>query len=237
VARLVGARDETPSARTLVLAVDDWPGHLPGQHVDLRLTAEDGYQAQRSYSLASAPDGARVEVTVQRVPNGEVSEYLTGDYPVGAPVEIRGPVGGWFVWRWDDPTPVLLVAGGSGAVPLTSMIRTRAQRGSRAPFHLVYSMRTPQDVYYAEELQRRGREDAGLEITLIYTRMAPAGHPRPPGRLAAADLAGAAPAPGPPPVSFVCGPTGFVESAAEALVGLGHDPRRVRTERFGPSGG
>ncbi|HEY8451846.1 MAG: ferredoxin reductase [Micromonosporaceae bacterium] len=238
MARLVASREETPSARTLVLHVDGWPGHLPGQHVDVRLTAEDGYQTQRSYSIASAPDGERVELTVQRVPGGEVSEYLTGDYPLGAPVEVRGPVGGWFVWRPGEPDRVLLVAGGSGVVPLMAMIRTRARAGGRSRFRLVYSARTPVDVYYAGELHQRSHEHPWLDVGLLYTRAAPAGHPRPPGRLMPADLLPKAGwEPSNAPLCYVCGPTGFVEAAADLLVGLGHHPDRIRTERFGPTGG
>jgi ferredoxin-NADP reductase len=230
-------RDETASARTLVLHVDGWPGHLPGQHVDVRLTAEDGYQTQRSYSIASAPDSQRVDLTVQRVPDGEVSEYLTYSYPVGAPMEVRGPVGGWFVWRPDDPSAVLLVGGGSGVAPLMGMIRTRAAGARMPPFRLVYSVRTPADVYYADDLHRRARDDAGLQVDLIYTRSAPGGHPRPPGRLTTADLMATGWEPARSPLCFVCGPTGFVEAAADALVALGHQPGRIRTERFGPTGG
>src|SRR5947207_7957108 len=150
VGHLAGQREETATARTLVLDVPGWPGHLAGQHVDLRLTAADGYSAQRSFSLAAAVDGDRVELTVQRVPDGEVSPYLTEVFAVGDPIEIRGPVGGWFVWRETDRAPVLLVAGGSGIVPLMAMVRARAGAGSRVPFRLVYSVRTPDDGYYAD---------------------------------------------------------------------------------------
>ena len=241
MARLVASREETPSARTLVLHVDGWPGHLPGQHVDVRLTAEDGYQTQRSYSIASAPDDVRVELTVQRVPGGEVSEYLTGSYPLGASVEVRGPVGGWFVWRPGDPSDparVLLVAGGSGVVPLMAMVRTRARVGGRSRFRLVYSARTPSHVFYADELHHRSRDHPWLDVSLVYTRVAPDGYPRPPGRLVATDLMPKAGwEPPDAPLCYVCGPTGFVEAAADLLVGLGHHPDRIRTERFGPTGG
>lgn len=233
MARLADARAETPTARTLVLDVPDWPGHLPGQHVDVRLTAPDGYSAQRSFSIASAPDAPRVELTVQRVPDGEVSGYLTEVYAVGNPVEIRGPVGGWFVWRDTDPAPVLLVAGGSGVVPLMAMIRARAAAGSRVPFRLVYSVRTPADVYYADELRRRARDDAGLDVAYVHTRSGPG----PVGRLGVATLNTHGWPPDFQPNCFVCGPTGFVETVSDILVALGHDPRRVRTERFGPTGG
>jgi ferredoxin-NADP reductase len=237
VARLVDHRDETPTARTLVLDVPGWPGHLPGQHVDVRLTAEDGYTAQRSYSVASAAGGDRVELTVQRVPGGEVSPYLTEVYGTGDPVEVRGPVGGWFVWHPTSPGPVLLVAGGAGIAPLMAMIRARAATGSRALFRLLYATRTPEDVYYADELAARTRSDAGLAVTVAYSRRVPSGHPRPPGRIEAADLLGAGWPAEQAPACFVCGPTGFVETVADALVSLGHDPGRIKTERFGPSGG
>jgi ferredoxin-NADP reductase len=241
VARLAAVREETATARTLVLDVPGWPGHLPGQHVDIRLTAADGYSTQRSYSIASAPgpvpDGERVELTVQRVPDAEVSPYLTGVFAVGDPVELRGPVGGWFVWRDADPAPVLLVAGGSGIVPLMAMVRTRAAVRSRVPFRLLYSVRSPADVLYAGELRRRTRNDLGLDVAYVYTRQTPDGWPGPPGRIGLATVADHGWPPGFAPACFVCGPTGFVETVADILVAQGHDPRRVKTERFGPSGG
>lgn len=236
VARLDGVRDETPTARTLVLRVDEWAGHLPGQHVDLRLTAEDGYSVQRSYSLAAPTDGALVELTVQRVVDGEVSPFLVQDYRLGDPMELRGPVGGWFVWRPTDPEPVLLVAGGSGIVPLMAMVRARAAAGSRAPFRLVYSVRTPSEVYYAEELRRRSRDDPGLDVTVVYTREAPDGSQRPPHRLTADELAVAGWPAELGPRCFVCGPTSFVEAVAAMLVAAGHADDQIRTERFGPTG-
>lgn len=233
VATVEAARAESPSARTLVLRVPDWPGHLPGQHVDVRLTAPDGYSAQRSYSIASSwRDGGAVELTVQRVEDGEVSSYLTDDLEVGQPLELRGPVGGWFVWR-DAPPPVLLVAGGSGIVPLMAMIRARGDVRGRQPFRLIYSVRTPQDVLYAGELARRVRDDAGLDVRFVYTRKAPDGWPDPPGRLTVATLNTYGWPPDFAPDVFVCGPTSFVEAAADILVALGHDPKKIRTERFG----
>lgn len=220
-AKVTGVRRETSTARTLVLSVPGWPGHLPGQHVDVRLTAEDGYTAQRSYSIAAPADGDVVELTVQVVEDGEVSPYLAEVLEVGDEVELRGPVGGWFVWRSANPAPVLLVAGGSGIVPLMSMVRAI---GTAVPYELVYSVREPEQVFYARELER-------LDVTYVYTRRAPDGWTRPPGRLAAADLSG------PPRDCFVCGPTGFVEAAADLLISLGHEPSAIRTERFGPTGG
>jgi ferredoxin-NADP reductase len=232
VAHLQQVRDETPTARTLVLDVPGWPGHLPGQHVDVRLTAPDGYTAQRSYSIASAPAGSSVELTVQRVPDGEVSPYLTEVFAIGNPVELRGPVGGWFVWRDTDPAPVLLVAGGSGVVPLMAMLRTRMASGGQVPFRLVYSVRTPRDAYYADELRR-----TAPEVAYVYTREAPPGAAEPPGRITATTLREYGWPPALTPACFVCGPTGFVETVADLLVGLGHAPARVKTERFGPTSG
>jgi ferredoxin-NADP reductase len=254
VGTLVESRPETATARTLVLDVPGWPGHLAGQRVDLRLTAEDGYTARRSYSIASAPDGTTVELTVQRVADGEVSPYLTRAFAPGYPIGIRGPVGGWFVWSPERSTsplatavlasggprrsqePVLLIAGGSGIVPLMAMVRARAAARSRVPFRLVYSVRTPADVIYADELRRRGRDDPGLDVTLNYTREAPPEATRPPGRLTPSKLVAAGWPPEFAPTCYVCGPNGFVENATAILVAQGHDPSRIRTERFGPSG-
>jgi ferredoxin-NADP reductase len=230
IGRLVEVRDETASARTLVLEVPDWPGHLPGQHLDVRLTAADGYRTQRSFSLASATG---VELTVQRVIDGEVSPYLVDVLKVGDPIELRGPVGGWFVWRPGSVAPVTLIAGGSGIVPLMAMVRARRAAGSRTPFRLLYAARTPDDVIYADELRRRGREDPGLDIVYAYSRRTPDGFARPAGRVAVADVNTHAWPAEFEPESFVCGPTGFVEAVADMLVALGHDARRVKTERFG----
>jgi ferredoxin-NADP reductase len=230
---LAAARDETATARTLVLDVPGWPGHLAGQHVDVRLTAEDGYFAQRSYSIASAPGGARLELTVQRIADGEVSPYLTGVMAPGDRLELRGPVGYWFVWRPEPAAPLLLVAGGSGIVPLMAMIRAHAAAGSTAPLRLIYSVRTPADVIYASELSERTAASQ-LSVTYLYTRAAPAGMPA--GRISAGVLAGAAWPPADKPAVFVCGPSGFVEAAASLLVEAGHDPAAIRTERFGPTG-
>ncbi|MBP2703960.1 ferredoxin reductase [Microbispora sp. RL4-1S] len=233
-ARLLETRDETPTARTLVFELPGWPGHLPGQHVDVRLTAEDGYSTQRSYSIASPSAGERIELTVERVPDGEVSPYLTEVLEPGDEVEMRGPVGGWFVWRAGASAPVVLVAGGSGIVPLMSMIRARRADGGGPPFRLIYSTRDPGRRFYAEELDRA---DPGLDVSYVYTREAPGGSARPAGRITADDLAAGGWPADRRPDCYVCGPTGFVEHAAELLIGLGHDPGRVKTERFGPTGG
>lgn len=233
VATVVAVRDESPTARTLVVDVPGWPGHDAGQHVDIRLTAPDGYAAVRSYSLASVADGERVELTVEQVPGGEVSPYLAQIIAVGDPIELRGPIGGWFVWRPDQDEPVQLVAGGSGVVPLMAMVRAHAAHGSRAPLRLLYSAREPASVLYRDEL---GRQDH-VEVTYVYTRRAPPGWMRPPGRVDASLLAESTWPAGTSPTCYVCGPTGFVEAAADLLISGGHDAARVRTERFGPSGG
>ena len=241
VAELAAVRDETPTARTLVLAVPGWPGHLPGQHVDVRLTAADGYSAQRSYSIASAggQQGAvpSLELTVQRLADGEVSPYLTQTLAVGDPLELRGPIGGWFVWDTAGGQPVLLVAGGSGIVPLMAMIRARAVAGGRVPFRLIYSVRDPGTALYAAELAERERAGDGLTVSYVYTRAAPAGSGLSTGRISGSVIAAAGFPAGQAPAVFVCGPTGFVEATADLLVDAGHDPHAIKTDRFGPSGG
>jgi ferredoxin-NADP reductase len=237
MATVSGSRAETGTARTLVLDVPGWPGHLAGQHVDVRLTAADGYSTQRSYSIASAPQPGRLELTVQRVPDGEVSPYLVDVAQPGDEMEVRGPVGGYFTWMARDTSPVLLVAGGSGVVPLMAMIRTRAMAGSRVPFRLIYSSRGPADVFYAGELAGRVRDDRGLDVTYAYTRTVPRGWARPPGRVDGALLAQAGWPPDVAPSVFVCGPTGFVEAIADLLVDQGHPAGAIKTERFGPTGG
>jgi ferredoxin-NADP reductase len=232
VARLVSRRQETPSAHTFVLDVPGWPGHRAGQHVDVRLTAEDGYQAERSYSIATPEDGDRIELTVEVLPDGEVSGYLGEELREDDELELRGPIGGWFAWGPQDGGPLLLVAGGSGIVPLAAMVRHRAVTGSDVPVRLVVSARTEADVFYRAEMERLAGED--LVVTLTRER-SPAWHGRR-GRVDGALLSEVAFAPAERPRVFVCGPTGFVESVADALVELGHVPELVRTERFGPSG-
>ncbi|HKD99117.1 MAG TPA: ferredoxin reductase [Micromonosporaceae bacterium] len=237
VGTVAESRPETATAVTLALDLPEWTTHLAGQHVDVRLTAPDGYSTQRSYSIASAPSPGRVEITVQRVEDGEVSPYLVDVARPGDELELRGPIGGYFVWRAADPEPVLLVAGGSGIVPLMAMARTRAAAGSRTPMRLIYSVRGPEDAIYADELRRRVRDDHGLDVSYAYTRRAPDGWNGVAGRVDAARLgAGGWPADLAPRI-FVCGPTGFVETVADLLVDAGHDPGRIRTERFGPTGG
>ncbi|WP_112134520.1 ferredoxin reductase [Glycomyces dulcitolivorans] len=232
-ARLVERREETATAVTLVFEPDDWPGHLAGQHADIRLTAADGYTASRSYSMAAPARNGLVEFTIQRVNDGEVSTYLCDDLPIGAYAEVKGPVGGWFIWREQETHPVLLIAGGSGIVPLQAMIRQRREAASRAPFRLIYSVRTPADVIYADELTHPRIADGGLETAILYTRKAPESSRRPPARIGLADLNTHGWPPDFQPTCFVCGPNGFVETAAKALIALGHDSHRIKTERFG----
>ncbi len=238
VANLVAVRDETSTARTLVLDVPDWPGHLPGQHVDVRLTAPDGYSTERSYSLSAPEDDARIELTVQLLRDGEVSPYLASVLHKGDPLELRGPVGGWFVWDPEaaDDSPVLLVGGGSGIAPLMAMLRARHKAGSSVRFRLVYSVRSPNDVYFAEELGTLGELD-GVEVSYVWTRATPDGWPEAPRRIQPDDVVTAGFDPDTQPRVFVCGPTGFVEAVADMLVAAGHNARRVKTERFGPTGG
>ena len=226
---------ETPRVKTIVLDVPDWQGHLPGQHVDVRLTAEDGYQAQRSYSIASAPDATRVELTVERLEDGEVSPYLAEELRAGDQIELRGPVGGYFVWEPARGGPLLLVAGGSGVVPLMAMLRYRAATNSTVPAVLLLSSRTWDDVIYRDELERLGGD--GLAVVHTLTRAQPDGWAGYSRRVDAAMLAEVGPTAQENPHVYVCGPTPFVEAVAEALVGLGHDASRIRTERFGPTGG
>jgi ferredoxin-NADP reductase len=224
--------DETAQARTLVLDVPDWAGHVAGQHVDVRLTAEDGYQAQRSYSIASAPEDRRLALTIERIDDGEVSPYLAGEVRAGDEFEIRGPVGGHFTWRVQDGGPLLLVAGGSGLVPLMAMLRHRAAQGNDVDARLLLSARSLEDVFYRDELSALD----GVRVSYTLTRERPAdwsGYDR---RVDAEMLAEVGPAASEDPRIFVCGPTAFVEQAAESLLSLGHEPGGIRTERFGPTG-
>ncbi len=237
VGKVVALRDETAMARTITLEVPDWPGHVPGQHVDVRLMASDGYSAVRSYSIASAPNSERrVEITVERLSNGEVSPYLTRELAVGDRLELRGPIGGWFVWRPQQTEPIQLVAGGSGIVPLMAMIRSRASAGNTAPFRLLYSVREPGAVWYRAELQSLSDRDRSVNVTYAYTRAAPKDWPRPPSRIDAALIANTTWPSNLVPTCYVCGPTSFVESAAGLLTASGNSPDKIRTERFGPTG-
>jgi ferredoxin-NADP reductase len=237
IATVVALRDQSPTARSIVLDVPGWPGHVAGQHVDVRLTAPDGYTAVRSYSIASAADGDRIELTVEQLPDGEVSPYLATELVVGDAIEVRGPIGGWFVWRPDQREPVQLVAGGSGVVPLVAIARAHANVGSDAPIRLLYSVRDPASVLHGGELGELATRDDGLILTYTFTRHVPPGWDRPPGRVDVDLLADSTWPPELAPTCYVCGPTGFVERVADLLVEAGHDPARVRTERFGPTGG
>ena len=230
--------DETPRVKTLVLAVPDWPGHRAGQHVDVRLTAADGYQAQRSYSIASPPeDSDQVALTVERIEDGEVSPYLVDELAEGDQLELRGPIGGYFVWEVDVGGPLLLVGGGSGICPLMAMVRHRAARGSRVPTRLLYSSRSLEDVIYRAELdQLAGRAD-GLELFHTLTRSQPHGWSGYARRIDHEMLAEVGFAPEQRPLCMVCGPTPLVEAVARILVELGNPPDRIKTERFGPTGG
>jgi ferredoxin-NADP reductase len=237
IGRVADITPETPRVASLHIDVPDWPGHLAGQHVDVRLTAEDGYQAQRSYSIASPPESDRVAITVERLDDGEVSPYLVGELRKDDSIELRGPVGGYFVWRAGDPRPVLLVAGGSGVVPLMAMIRHRALAGSKAPMRLLYSSRTFDDVIYREELDGLASGDTALTVLHTLTRSQPPGwrgYSRRLDRQMIEDIAWPS---AQQPAVFVCGPTPFVEAAATLLVERGYEPGSIKTERFGATGG
>ena len=239
VARVVAVRDETTRARTLVLDVPHWPGHRAGQHVDVRLVAEDGYQAQRSYSIASPPEDATVALTVERLDDGEVSPYLVGELRPGDGLEVRGPIGGYFVWHVAAGGPLLLVAGGSGIVPLMAMLRHhgRADASARAtvPVRVLYSARTLEDMIYHVELEQLAAPPL-LDVVLTFTRNAPPGWTGYRRRIDRAMLEAVSWSPSAGPHAYVCGPTPFVESVATLLVELGHAPSLVWTERFGPTG-
>jgi ferredoxin-NADP reductase len=233
IANVDAVVDETARVRTLVLDVPDWQGHQAGQHLDVRLTAEDGYRAERSYSIASAPHEP-IAITVERLDDGEVSPYLTEELRPGDALELRGPVGGYFVWSARDGGPLLLVAGGSGIVPLRAMLRERRRSGSDVPARLLYSSRSAGDVIYRAELDQL---TDGVEVVQTLTRKQPDGWTGYARRVDAELLGEVAWPAEQGPLAFVCGPTSFVESVADGLVALGYPPARVKTERFGPTGG
>jgi ferredoxin-NADP reductase len=232
VAKLI---DETEGVRTILLNLRDWPGHDAGQHVDVRLTADDGYQAQRSYSIASAPEDGRLALTIEVLEDGEVSPYLGREVQVEDELELRGPIGGYFAWRQELGGPLLLVAGGSGVVPFRSMLRHHRAVESRVPVRLLYSASSIGHVIYHDELMDLGADD-GVDVRLTLTREQPPGWPGYGRRIDQELLAEVSWPPAETPLIYVCGPTAFVEAAADALVALGHNPGRVRTERFGPTG-
>jgi ferredoxin-NADP reductase len=220
---------ETPTVKTIVLDAPEWPGHRAGQHVDVRLTAEDGYQAQRSYSIASAPEDERLAITVERLVDGEVSPYLTDELLAGDKLELRGPIGGYFVWSAELSGPLLLVGGGSGVVPLRSMLRHHGAAGSSVSVRLLYSARSLEDAIYRHELE-------DFEVVYALTRAQPPGWTGYARRVDEEMLREVA-FPGAEGIAYVCGPTRFVEAVADGLLAVGYGPERVRTERFGPTGG
>ena len=228
---------DTPTVSSLVLQVPGWPGHLAGQHVDVRLTAEDGYQAQRSYSIASPPEDSRVILTVERLEDGEVSPYLVGEVRAGDKVELRGPIGGYFVWKAGDDRPLLLVAGGSGIVPLMAMIRHHAAAGSTANVRLLYSSHSLDDVIYRDELANLSAGGVRLQVSHTLTRSQPPGWEGYSRRIDGEMMAEVAWPRKDSPAVFICGPTAFVETAAGLLLESGYDASWIKTERFGATGG
>ncbi len=234
---LVGLVQETPRVASLYFNVPDWAGHLAGQHVDVRLTAEDGYVAERSYSIASPPEDRRLALTVERLEDGEVSPYLVGELKVGDKLELRGPIGGYFVWRAGEDTPLFLVGGGSGVVPLMAMLRHRAKAPHKAPARLLYSSRTLADVIYRDELEQLDSASDGLSVFHTLTREKPAGWTGYTRRLDESMMMEVAWPKEQMPAVFICGPTSFVEAAASLLVTMGYPPQSVKTERFGATGG
>ena len=236
-AELVELVHETPRVASLYFNVPMWSGHLAGQHVDVRLTSEDGYVAERSYSIASPPEERWIALTVERLEDGEVSPYLVGELMVGDRIELRGPIGGHFVWRAGEERPLLLVAGGSGVVPLMAMLRHRTLGAHKAPARLLYSSRTFDDIIYRQELDRLAAASDGLNVHHTLTREKPAGWTGYTRRIDADMINEVAWPKEQTPAVFVCGPTSFVEAAADLLVGGGYDPIWVKTERFGATGG
>ena len=236
VATVTEIVQETAQAVTIVFDVPDWPGHVAGQHVDVRLTAPDGYQAQRSYSIASGPEEGRLALTVERIDDGEVSPYLAGVLEAGDEIELRGPIGAHFSWRVQDGGPLLLVGGGSGMAPLMSMLRHRAARGSDVDTRLLVSARRLEDLLYRDELAALAA-GPGLALHRTLTRERPDGWDGFERRVDREMLEAVGPPPAERPRVFVCGPTGFVEQVADALVDLGHDASAIHAERFGPTGG
>jgi ferredoxin-NADP reductase len=236
-AEVVEVIPETPRVHSIALGVPAWPGHRPGQHLDVRLTAEDGYQAQRSYSIASAPEDAHVAITVEKIDDGEVSPYLVDELRSGDQLELRGPIGGYFTWTAADGGPLLLVAGGSGVVPLMAMLRHRAAAGYTAATTLLYSSRTYEDIIFRTELERLAGADPSLRVVHTLTRSQPSGWTGYRRRIDHGLLAEVVPPAAGRPLAFICGPTRMVESAADLLTGLGYAAERIKTERFGPTGG
>jgi ferredoxin-NADP reductase len=233
--RVLELIDETPRCTSIVLELPEWPGHRAGQHVDVRLTAEDGYQTERSYSIASSPGDRELVLTVERLDDGEVSPYLTEELRPGDELELRGPIGGYFVWEPSLGGPLLMVAGGSGVVPFRAMLRDRAASGCEVRARLLYSSRSLDEVIYRDELTRFGAEDQ-TDVHVTLTRDWPEQWQGHRGRIDRRFLDETAWPAAEEPLVYVCGPSGFVEAVAEAFVGSGHHPDRIRTERFGPTG-
>ena len=237
LATVTAVRDETPTVRSFTLGLPAWVGHRPGQHVDLRLTAEDGYSVERSYSIASEPErGGEVDITVERIEGGEVSPFLHEVVVPGDRLEVRGPIGGYFVWEAELGGPLLLIAGGSGVVPLMAMARHRARAGSGVPARLLFSSRGPEEIIYADELDRLAAADDGFGVVHTLTRRQPAGWTGYARRVDEQMLAEVLEPLGSATRAYVCGPTALVETVANGLVRLGLPPDRIRTERFGPTG-
>jgi ferredoxin-NADP reductase len=237
LAEAVELIEETPTVKTIVLECPGWTGHLPGQHIDIRLTAEDGYQAQRSYSIAAPANGERVDITVELVEDGEVSPYLIEELRVGDRFEIRGPIGGYFVWDPSRGGRLQLIGGGSGVVPLMAMLRARVVSGSEVPVRYLSSARSHDDLIYHDELEALSSKEDGIEVLHTLTRSHPPDWPGPTRRVDRDMLAEHVWSADEDPLCYVCGPTGFVETVATALAELGHQPELIRTERFGPTGG
>jgi ferredoxin-NADP reductase len=233
---VVSVRDETPAVRTIRFAVADWPGHLPGQHADVRLTAGDGYRAERSYSIASPPEAPPLELTIERLDDGEVSPFLTGELRPGDDIQLRGPIGGHFVWSAERTNPLLLVAGGSGVVPLMCMLRHRQRSGSTVPTALLYSVRTREDVIYHRELADLARSDPRFRLELTLTRDSAPGWDGRTGRIDLPVVQSLLEGLGGVADSYVCGSDGFVEAASALLSQAGQPAEAIRTERFGPTG-
>lgn len=223
-------RAETTNGRSIILEVPGWGGNAPGQHLDARVTAPDGYQAVRAYSIATSGDGDRIQLGVDHVKGGEVSPYLVEDLSVGDALEVKGPLGGWFVWKPENTESVQLIGGGSGIVPLVAMIRAHRALDSTVPFRLLYSVRSYEDTFFRDELEQRS---PAIDVTMLYTRQLPEGWSRPAGRVTKEDIAAHTFPASISPAVFVCGPTPFVETVADLLVELGHQPSKVKTERFG----
>jgi ferredoxin-NADP reductase len=237
VATVAGAKPESVRAKAILLDVPGWPGHLAGQHLDLRLTSEEGYQAQRSYSISSAPAGlSELEITVERVEDGEVSPFLLDELREGDQIELRGPIGGYFTWMPGDGGPLLLVGGGSGVAPLMAMLRARTRSGDPTSVRLLYSARTVDELLYRSELEQLAQRRDGFDLIITLTRGAPEGWTGEQGRIGGEMLGARGFPPDQRPRIFVCGPTPFVEACADALVALGHEGARIKTERFGPTG-